>query len=197
ANSGSRAGVRWAIRFEPNENLVVTPRIVYQEVETDGWNRQDDFNILSNPYTTTRPPVTFGDTEQYTQFEEPFSDEFLLADLTVHYDFGGLNLTSITSYTDRDVLVVRDATALTASITGGSIGLPENFYTLDAPLFDATQVAMWTQELRLAGESDRFDWVAGIFYSQMERDYGQDLPVIGFEDLSGIPTAGNFGAGKD
>lgn len=196
-NSGSRAGVRWALRFEPNEDLVVTPRIVYQEVETDGWNRQDDFNILANPYTTTRPAVTFGETEQFTQFEEPFSDEFLLADLTVQHDFGGMDLTSITSYTDRDVLVVRDATALTASITGGSIGLAENIYTLDAPLFDATQVAMWTQELLLAGENDRFDWVAGLFYSQMERDYGQDLPVIGFEDLSGIPTAGNFGAGKD
>jgi hypothetical protein len=24
----------------------------------------------------------------------------------------------------------------------------------------------------------------------MERDYGQSLPVIGFEDLTGIPTAG-------
>ena len=33
-------------------------------------------------------------------------------------------LTSITSYTHRDILVVRDAGALTASITGGSIGLP-------------------------------------------------------------------------
>lgn len=196
-NSGSRAGVRWALRFEPNEDLVVTPRIVYQEVETDGWNRQDVFNILANPYTTTRPRVTFGETEQFTQFEEPFSDEFLLADLNIQYDLGGMDLTSITSYTDRDVLVVRDATALTASITGGSIGLPENVYTLDAPLFDATQAKMWTQELRLAGDSERFDWVAGLFYSQMERDYGQDLPVFGFEDLTGIPTAGRFGAGKD
>ena len=57
---------------------------------------------------------------------------------TSRYDFGNAELTSITSYTDRDVLVVRDATALTASITGGSIGLPPSIYTLDAPLNDAT-----------------------------------------------------------
>ena len=53
------------------------------------------------------------------------------------------------------MLVVRDATALTASITGGTIGLPESVYTLDAPLDDATEAKVWTQELRLAGGKDR------------------------------------------
>ena len=33
-------------------------------------------------------------------------------------------------------------------------------------------------------------WVAGAFFSRTDRDYGQDVPVIGFEDLSGIPTRG-------
>jgi hypothetical protein len=54
-----------------------------------------------------------------------FTDDFALVDLNLGYDFGTVDLTSITSYRSRDVLVVRDATALTASITGGSIGLPE------------------------------------------------------------------------
>jgi iron complex outermembrane receptor protein len=31
--------------------------------------------------------------------------------------------------------------------------------------------------------------VAGLFYSDIERDYGQDLPVVGFEALTGIATA--------
>ena len=137
-NSGDRTGARLALLMQPNDRLSITPRIVYQEVNTDGWNREDAFNILANPYTTTRPAVDLDEREQFTQFEEPFTDEFLLADLNIGYDFGNLALTSITSYTDRDILVVRDATALTASITGGSIGLPENVYTLDAPLDDAT-----------------------------------------------------------
>ena len=86
--------------------------------------------------------------------------------------------------------MVRDATALTASITGGTIGLPENVYTLDAPLYDATNAKVWTQEVRLFGGRDRFPWVAGGFYSHTDRDYGQSLLVSGFEDRSGIPTAG-------
>lgn len=196
-NSGDRTGARVTFRFQPNERLTVTPRLFYQELDMDGWNRIDDYNILANPFTTTRPAVGLGEREQFTQFEEPTTDEFLLVDFNVEYAFDAVTLTSITSYTDRDVLVVRDATALTASVTGGTIALPENVYTLDAPLHDATTVQVLTQELRLSGERDRLDWVAGLFYSDIARDYGQSLPVTGFEALSGIPTAGNFGAARD
>ncbi|HUF77552.1 MAG TPA: TonB-dependent receptor [Thermoanaerobaculia bacterium] len=197
-NGGERAGVRLALRLEPNERLTITPRVLYQEVEMDGWNRIDAYNILANPFTTTRPAVSLGDRRQFIQIDEPFTDEFLLADLDVEYDFGnGLALTSITSYSDRDILVVRDAGALTASITGGSIGFPEPIYALDAPLDDATTAQVLTQEVRLSGERDRLDWVTGLFYSTMDRDYGQDLLVSGFEALTGIPTAGAFGAPRD
>jgi iron complex outermembrane receptor protein len=189
-NTGDRTGVRAAFRMAPNDRLTITPRFVYQRVSMDGWNRIDTYNILANPFTTTRPPVTLGEREQFTQFEEPFTDDFVLGDLNVVYRFGDVVLTSITSYTYRDVLVVRDATALTASITGGSIGLPENVYALDAPLDDATTAKVWTQEVRVSGGQDRLQWVAGGFYSHTDRDYGQNLLVAGFEQASGIPTAG-------
>jgi iron complex outermembrane receptor protein len=134
--------------------------------------------------------VTLDDRRQFTQIGEPFTDDFTLADLNLRYDFGGAELTSITSFTDRDVLVVRDATALTASITGGSIGLPANIYNLNAPLNDTTHAKVWTEELRLAGGKNKFHWVVGGFYSDNKRDYDQKLLVSGFQDLSGIPTVG-------
>ncbi len=197
-NSGARTGARWAFRFEPTENLTVTPRLLYQEVTVDGWNRADGFNILANPYTTTRPAVTLGERQLFTQAEEPFTDEFLLADLKVEVDLDdGYSFTSITSTTDRDILVVRDATALYASIAGPTIGLPEPVYTLTAALDDATAASGLTQELRLESADDRTHWVLGVFLGSNERDYGQSLPVTGFQDLTGIPTAGNVGAATD
>ncbi|HET8797715.1 MAG TPA: TonB-dependent receptor, partial [Thermoanaerobaculia bacterium] len=196
-NNGTRTGARVTFRFEPNDRLTITPRILYQEIDMDGWNRRDAYNILGNPYTTTRPKVDTSGRRQFTQFEEPYTDEFLLADFNLSYEFGGATLTSITSYSDRDILVVRDATALTASITGGSIGLPADVYTIDAPLDDATQAKSITQELRLAGERGAMQWVAGLFYSDTDRDYAQTLLVSGFESKTSIPTAGSFGAGKD
>ena len=49
-NDGTTKGVRAAMRFEAG-GLIITPRVIYQKVETDGWNRQDAYNILGNPYT--------------------------------------------------------------------------------------------------------------------------------------------------
>jgi iron complex outermembrane receptor protein len=88
------------------------------------------------------------------------------------------------------VLVRRDATALTGSITGGSIGLSQAIYTIDAPLDDTTSLKTFTQELRLASNSSGpFQWVVGGFYSHIKRDYAQDLFVKGFSAASGIPSA--------
>lgn len=197
-NSGNRAGARVAVQFAPSDRLTITPRLLYQQIEMDGWNRIDDFNILANPFTTTRPAIDLGDREQFTQLQEDFSDEFLLGDLNVAFDLTpSITLTSITSFTDRDVLVIRDATALTASITGGSIGLAPEIYNIDSPLDDATEASALTQEVRLSGTGALGDWVTGVFYSDTTRDYGQALFVGGFEAGTGIPTAGSFGAPRD
>lgn len=195
-NDGSRSGGRAALLIQPSEELSITPRLTFQRVDMDGWNRIDDYNILANPFTTTRPAVDLGERELFIQFEEPYTDEFLLADLNITYDLGGVELSSITAYTNRDILVVRDATALTASITGGSLELPEEVYTLDAPLDDVTDSEVWTQEVRLSGEHGQLEWLVGGFYSNNKRDYGQSLLVEGFEELTGIPTEG-LRASKD
>ena len=161
----------------------------------DGWNRIDVFNILANPYTTTRPAVTLGEREQFTQIERAVHRQ-VRARRPEH------QLQLRQRRPDLDHLLHRPrrrwscATrrALTASITGGSIGLPESVYTLDAPLDDATKAKVWTQELRLSGGKDRFQWVAGGFYSHTKRDYGQSLLVAGFEAADRHSHRGDFGA---
>jgi len=190
-NSGLRAGGRLSFLFKPTAQLSITPRFIYQNLHMNGWNRIDVFNILGNPFTTSRPPVALGDHHQFTQITEPTTDKFSLGDVNLGYDLGGGRmLTSITSYSNRNILVIRDAGALTSSITGGSIGLPPNVYTLNSPLFDATKYHGLTQELRLAGTAPKLQWLFGGFYATNRRHYGQNLPVIGFTALSGIPTAG-------
>ena len=183
-NGGSRSGARLAVRLAPNGRLSITPRLAFQRVNMNGWNRIDTFNILANPYTTTRPRVNLGGRELFTQMQEPFTDDFLLADLNVRYEFGGVSLTSVSAWTHRNVLVVRDGTALSASILGGSIGLPENIYTINAGLNDATKTNVATQELRLSGGRNRFHWVLGGFYAGNHRHYGQDLLIAGFDALA-------------
>lgn len=199
-NGGSRRGGRIAVLFQPNDMLSITPRLVYQELETEGYPRVDVYSILGNPYTTTEPPVDPGERGQVTQFEEGIDDEFTLADLTVEVGFGGVTLTSVTSYTDREVVVLRDASQLTGSITYQVGGTPAEV-RFDSPLIDTTRLEALSQEVRLASDSGgAFEWLVGAFYQDVDRKYGQDLPTPGYDAMLvrvGEPPSTAFGAPPD
>lgn len=199
-NDGKRRGFRIGAKFEPTDKLSIKPRIVWQDIEMNGFNRVDNYNVLANPYTTSRTRVQIGDLEQFTQFEERFEDQFRMMDLEINVALDEMTLTSITTQTDREILVLRDATALTGFVNAASFNEPESVYTLDAALADTTDIDMVTQEFRLSSDSDsHLQWVAGVFYSKLKRDYGQILTVPGFEDnqTSTASRSSNDPASKD
>lgn len=180
-NSGQRYGGRLSVAFMPTEDITITPRIVYQKAEADGFNRQEVFNLFANPNTTTRPAIQLGEREQYLLLEEAFSDEFLLADLTASIGFGAVTLTSVTSYVDRDILVSRDASALTGSVSV-DLGYPDAAVLLPSNLRDTTGLEQFTQEVRLSSDYDGpVQWVIGGFYSNVDRVYAQRLPTPGYD----------------
>ncbi len=94
-NGGTNTGGRLAFRFEPTENVTITPRIVYQKLDTDGFPRIDVYNILGNTLTTTQPQVDPGQRGQVTQLEEGLRDEFMMGDLKLEFGFGNIGLTSV------------------------------------------------------------------------------------------------------
>ncbi|GAA4716321.1 TonB-dependent receptor [Sphingomonas lutea] len=181
-NDGDRYGVRAALLFQPTPEFKITPRIVYQKVDTGGFNRQDEYILSNNAF------VTGGDTlderEQYLQFREKFRDKTWLADLVASYDFGPVELTSVSSYLNRDILVSRDASALTDSIfvSFNGLGVSPAAIDLDSELLDTTKLKQFTQELRLASTGNGpFQWVVGGFLTNIKRDYSQTLPTPGVE----------------
>lgn len=190
-NSGERYGGRIALTFEPSDNFSITPRIVYQKVTADGFNRQDIYNLYGNRFTTTRPQVTYDEREQYLLLREGFEDETLIADLNLNIGLGGAKLTSVTSYINRDILVSRDASALTGSVSV-DLGYPAAGVLLPSNLVDTTDLETWSQELRIASDNDsRFQWVLGAFYSKVDRVYAQRLPTPGYAAV----TDATLGAG--
>jgi iron complex outermembrane receptor protein len=204
-NGGEKSGARVALLFQPNENISITPRIVYQKLETDGYPRIDVYNVLGNPFTTTEPAVNPGERGQVTQIREGIDDEFTLADLKMEFGLGGVTLTSVSSYTDRDVTVLRDASQLTGSVTlsldnGQGIATSADV-RLNSPLYDVTSLKSFSQEVRLASDGGGvFEWLIGAFYQDIDRDYGQNLPTPGYDALLtrlGIPTSAAFNAPPD
>lgn len=182
-NDGDRKGGRVAMLFKPTEALSITPRFVYQKLETNGYPRTDVYNILANPATTTQPPVTIGKRQQYTQIREGLDDRFALGDLDIVYDFGPAALTSISSYTDRKVTVLRDATQLTGSVTF-DVGGTDAEVRISSPLYDRTKLEVFSQELRLSGGTEKYQWLVGGFYQDVDRRYGQSLPTPGYDAIT-------------
>ena len=180
-NDGTRSGFRAALTFEPADNISITPRAIYQEIETDGFNRQEVFNLFANRFTTERPVVEFDEREQFLLLDEGFDDEFLLLDLTASAGFDFFDLTSVTSYTDREVLVSRDASALSGSVSV-DLGFPDEAVLLPSNLRDTTDVEQFTQEVRISSNTEgTFDWLVGAFYSDTDRVYTQRLPTPGYD----------------
>ncbi|GAB5414879.1 MAG: TonB-dependent receptor [Congregibacter sp.] len=179
-NTGNRTGGRVALTWKPTDNMTITPRVVYQNIEADGFNRQEAFNLFANPFTTTRPAIELGERQQYLLLNEAFEDETMIADLVMNWDVGGAVLTYAGSYTQRDILVSRDASALTGSVSV-DLGYPESAVLLPSNLRDTTDLTQYTHEFRIASDnSGDLTWVAGFFYSDLERTYAQRLPTPGY-----------------
>ena len=189
-NSGSRVGGRASLLWEPAPNIKIVPRILYQDIKANGFNREDVFNLYSNEFTT--PPRTYGRNEQYLLLREAFRDKTKLADLTASIRVSdSIEVTSVTSYINRDILVSRDASALTGSVSV-DLGFPAAGVNLPSNLVDTTKVKQLTQELRVGSiGTGPLQWVVGGFYSHVDRSYSQRLPTPGYDAF----TDARFGAG--
>jgi iron complex outermembrane receptor protein len=140
--------------------------------------------------------VTIGNLQQYTQQREGLLDQFLLTDLDINWNFGPATLTSITSYTHRNVRVLRDATQLTGSITYDALHVTDQaLVRLTSPLYDRTGLNVFSQEVRVASNgTQNIDWLIGGFFQHVDRHYGQSLPTPGYDTLVvGAPSQA-FGA---
>lgn len=191
-NNGTKFGGRISVLLKPAEQLTITPRLVYQSLETNGFPREDIFNVLANPYTETRPSVSLEDRQQFIQLREGLEDDFLLFDTVLSYELEKHLITSVSTYIDRQVAVMRDSGQLTMSILAQPSGfnLSGDLLERDAPLLDETDLSVFSQELRIASNQagNAFQYVFGAFYTDSARDFGQTLVLDEFESLTGLET---------
>ncbi|HEX6741710.1 MAG TPA: TonB-dependent receptor [Sphingomicrobium sp.] len=214
-NDGNRFGTRVSLLWQPVEGLKITPRLVFQRVETNGFNREEHYNLYDNQFTTGAGGADLGRRTVYLKLPEKFRDQTTLLDLTASYDFGPVELTSITSKMYRNILVSRDASALTGSvsvtpflirrdpITG--VIIPGFFPTVDTAIVnlasnlrDTTKLNQFTQEVRLASTGNGpLQWVIGGFLSNVDRFYKQRLPTPGYDAFVDAASAPGVSASQD
>ena len=190
-----------ALAFTLRSRTSTSPSRRASSTRRSRWTAGTASTSSTSSPTRTRPRgrrSTLGEREQFTQIEEPFTDEFLLGDLNIDYDFGDATLTSITSYTDRDVLVVRDA-------DGADRQHHRRQHRPARERLHARRAARRRHHGEGAGPrssaspaaSDRFDWLAGGFYSHTRarlRPEPAGRPAS--RTLTGHPDRGDCGAAR-
>ena len=189
-NDGERFGTRVSLLWQPIPEIKVVPRLVFQRATANGFNREEFYNLYDNQFTTSGGD-DLGKRTQYLKLREKFRDQTTLLDLTASYDFGPGELTSITSYMNRNILVSRDASALTGSVSV-DLGYPPAGINLPSNLRDGTKLNQFTQEVRVASTgAGPLQWVFGGFLSDVDRFYKQRLPTPGYDVFTDL----RFGAG--
>jgi len=116
---------------------------------------------------------------------EPFDSDLQHYSASLKYDFGPVDVTSISTYSDLHSEQVLDASyafgALFPLLTGGAVppGLTPLTYTVDLEKF--------TQEVRLASTGDGpFSWLVGGFYTHEKSFQGQ---LVRSFDMAGTVIA--------
>ena len=118
----------------------------------------------------------------------------MLLDNTIKWNVNDrFEATYVASYTKRDVLVSRDSSALAGSVgvdfgpayraaTAYSTRSRRMKCSVPSNLRDTTELEQMTHEVRVSSTDDSpFQWQAGVFYSNIKRNYSQRLPMPGYD----------------
>jgi iron complex outermembrane receptor protein len=164
--------IRATLEWRPVDALTVTPAVFLQRVTTGG---QDIFGLDLPRF------------ESPTLVPETARDETAITSLTVKYNLGVAELTSVTGYfwrrDDRNI----DGTVYDSEYIGGSLQQEYGFggaavSALAAPVQFNTNVNQVHEELRLSSKpgDSALSWIAGLYYSRTRTGLLDNEHIPGF-----------------
>ncbi len=184
ANSEFTYGGRVVLEAQPNDALSVTLSATYQDMDLDA------------PFTFDKPPGSFSNRIQSRIVDEPTNDKSGLYALTIEGEIGEVQITSSTSYFDRDVSSIEDESKQFAFF----FEMPEVF---PSPLPSEAKSRYFIQELRTSWSVGRMHATVGAFYADSNAtgildwpmpvavvpDFGADPLFFGIWDYDETQTA--------
>jgi len=167
---------RAALLVQPVDSLSITGNFMYQRIDADGYN---------NYQATGNSPIGNQAIYQPYDIKEPYYDSFHMFSLKVSYDMAFANLTSASSYWQRDVYQATDSTEALQNIFNYTAFVP-NLYS------DNDRTWQIAQELRLTSRTEGdLQWVGGLYFSNLHSGYVTRNQTVGFVNTPVCP----YGAG--
>ena len=190
-NSENEVVLKAALKWNPSARLSITPSVFYQSVKSDGLDVSHLTDFSGNPLPRNQ-------TDQLLR--EPGTDKLLVPSITIAYDTGATDLTSVTSYFKRDFSRTQDGQAANSEFFGccliGSVpaGLADAVNSLPSAVYLNNSVHQYSQELRVAskpfdGKNNPLIWLAGLYFSDLKTKVTDNEPVFGMN-----ATFARFGA---
>lgn len=190
-NSETDVTLKAAMKWTPNGQLAVIPSVFYQRVKSDGLDVSHLTDVSGNPLPANQ-------TDQLLR--EPATDTIVVPSLTISYDTGSSDLTSVTSYYKRTFDRTQDGQAANSEFLGccliGSTpaGLAAAVNNLPSAVYLDNSAKQFSQELRLASKSytdkgNPLVWLVGLYYSDLKTTVTDNEPVFGINS-----TFAAFGA---
>jgi outer membrane receptor protein involved in Fe transport len=190
-NSDKSVVFKAAMKFAPNGVLTIIPSVFYQKVKSDGL----DVSHLTDFGGNDLPPNR---TDQLLR--DPGTDKLLVPSLTINWDAGYGDFTSVTSYFKRDFNRQQDGQAANSEFFGCCLiaatpaGLADAVNNLPSAVLLDNSVKQFSQELRLASKAyapggNPLVWLGGIYYADLKTKVADNEPVYGINQ-----TFAAFGA---
>ncbi|MGH8288919.1 MAG: TonB-dependent receptor [Steroidobacteraceae bacterium] len=180
-NSSTNDSFRAILLYQPNDQLKITPMIMWQEGTSDAPNAVD---VNGSPTDPTMPSAK-GHYEIY-QTSEPQWDRFTLGSLKIEYALTpDIGLTSITGLWSNHSLVSQDGSEENASSSGlgsamtafpydtsaGGIG-PTGPGPFGPGVEERDYTRQLSEEFRLASTGGGpLQWLAGYYYQDLQSDW--------------------------
>ena len=190
-NSDESVVFRAAMKWAPNGVLSIVPSVFYQKVKSDGLDVSHLTDFSGNDLPNNR-------TDQLLR--EPGTDKLLVPSLTINWDTGYGDVTSVTSYFKRDFNRQQDGQAANSEFFGCCLiaatpaGLADAVNALPSAVLLDNSIKQFAQELRIASKGytpggNPLIWLAGLYYADLKTKVADNEPVYGINS-----TFAAFGA---
>lgn len=196
-NRNNKWGIRASLLWAPTDRLALRPTYIRQVADSEGTaaDNVDATGVqrLVNVGTLSAAQAfdPGGKYEQWKYLGQFHDDEVDIANLLINYDFDNFQVTSSSSYTERDVRVF--ANISDNNLGGGFFPAPPpptggSVNVLGIGLDDIKSIESFAQEVRLVStHAGDFQWIAGVYYSDIDVDYEQPLVVTDPRGINSTP----------
>jgi len=154
-----------SLAYQATDSLVITPRVMHQRSDYNGFPYADFFIPGSGAYSFT--PSDFVQRRRYN-IPEGGHDQWSLYSLGLTWNTAPGSLVVSSSYFDRGVFETEDSTDFVQYVAGAFMGI--NAPVSAAPISEHQKFRRFAEEARFSSSLDGpFRYVAGLYYAYTEQ----------------------------